>query len=161
MDPCQQFVCFHIHLRTRKKPACYFLSRKISGLVFLYFHPYFFREINMICCSFHIFHHQCSPDEKIGYSIVPLGFSCKNSYAALFFLGADLVSGKPCKKGVHVIFNIDSHVSRCQPYLTYISRQIKKIFPIFCLLFLLFVNNFYHTHITPSDMRIAHGKCRF
>ena len=161
MDSGQQFVCFHIHLRARKKPACYFLSRKIFCLVFLYFCPYFFREINMIWCSFHIFHHQSSPDEKIGYTIVPFCFACKNSYTALFFSGTDRIPGKPCQKCVYVIFNINTHISGCQSYLTYVSRQIKKIFPIFRLLFLFFVDNFYHSHITPSGMRISHEKCRF
>ena len=108
-----------------------------------------------------IFHHQSSPDEKIGYTIVPFCFACKNSYTALFFSGTDRIPGKPCQKCVYVIFNINTHISGCQSYLTYVSRQIKKIFPIFRLLFLFFVDNFYHSHITPSGMRISHEKCRF
>ena len=88
-------------------------------------------------------------------------FACKNSYTALFFSGTDRIPGKPCQKCVYVIFNINTHISGCQSYLTYVSRQIKKIFPIFRLLFLFFVDNFYHSHITPSGMRISHEKCRF
>ena len=115
----------------------------------------------MIRSSFHIFHHQRSPDEKIGYSVVPFGVAGKYSHTALFVSWTGFVSGKSCEECIYIILNVNPDIPGSQTDLAYISRQIKKIFPIFCFLLLLLVNDLYHDHITPSGMSISYGKCRF
>ena len=120
MNFCKQFIHIQIHLRSGKEPAGYFLSRKEFFLIYLYLCPYFFRKINVIRGSLHVFHHKCATHEQISNPIIPLRFTGEDSYTSL--LRPVFCSCKPSQKRVHIILNIDPEIASCKSDLPYISR---------------------------------------
>ena len=131
---------FHRTSWNGQKPSDYFLFRKKFFVFLIYMIPYFPCKCQMFLCNFHLRQRHCTFYKQIRNSFFPVGLSQKNrssAYRRIFRRDSTQIR-------ISIIFYIDFLRTVYLPDLTYIIGNPKKTFIPFRLLFLLFIDYFYH-----------------